>query len=1025
MLVSRVTSLVRPAAVACVLLAAAVLARAQVFTVRDVSPAADRGQGGVGAVDAAGNAMFLWSVTGPTGGSLGQRTSRYEAATDTFSAPTELGSAPPSGFGHSYAATSVVMGPTADATAVGVHGYFFEIGFSSLKDIIVSRYSAATGRWGAFTTLSPVTSVEDLSSPAAVVDAEGTVTAMWWQATCQRCRAYTLYAARAPAGGTWTTRVVTGNMDFNDWTPALAVAANGDVLGVVVRNVASVRTLQAVRYSKGSDTWDVVDGPQIPVGLNDEKALAMTPDGRALVAWRTATGLDAASFTLGSGLWGPVQPVSNASARSVASAIDQSGIAVVIWQSGSSANSRVTTRRFSSSTGSWDPPVTLSTSGSGGSRGRVVIGDDNVPTAVWHEEDSTTRRLMASRFDSTAGQWSGPIEITRVALPGSVSLGGLFADGAGGSRIAWTRNTTDQNGIPRAIVQTTRWLPGAGAPGAPRGLRATVSNHTVTLTWSEPASGSTPTSYTLIGRTTIGGPVLATVPMGTGTSFSLTAPNGTFALTVQASNSLGMGPESAPVTIAVPQAVTQAPEPPQGLVATVAGTSATFNWAPAPNGGPAEGHVLLAGLTPAFVSPIASLPLGAGTSVVVPGVPPGTYYVRVLATNALGTSASSNEVSLTVNGAAPPAVPILDAPNVNGNTVTLSWRAGAGAAPTSYTVMASVASGGPPIATVPLTSTTATFSGVPNGTYYVRITASNAAGTSAPSNEASMSVGPVTGSTLLPLVNERRQRAGLPPLVEEPSWTVGAQNHADYIIRNNGIGTGNGRSFQPENASQSGYTTSGNDAATNSLQVLSYSPGILPRNLVSYWARGAFTSLLMLDPRLQRTGGGYKVDPYTGTSAVLDVLRGRNPAMVVGPTTFPRAGAAVVAECPERTSYVACAGDDYPPVVGFCNIPSTNPYTYPTFGLPLWIQFGGSVNPVVSAATLTTGSTSLPVCTVTADTYTAPGAPATQALGRSILRDRGAVVLVPPSTLPAGRTYTATVTVNGQQYQWTFDVVEP
>ena len=92
--------------------------------------------------------------------------------------------------------------------------------------------------------------------------------------------------------------------------------------------------------------------------------------------------------------------------------------------------------------------------------------------------------------------------------------------------------------------------------------------------------------------------------------------------------------------------------------------------------------------------------------------------------------------------------------------------------------------------------------------------------------------------------------------------------------------------------------------------------------------------------------------------------------------------------------------------------------------MPLWIQFGCSVNPVVFAATLTTGGTSSPVRTVTADTYTAPGAPATQALVRSILRDRG-VILVPPSTLPSGKSYTATVTVNGRQYCWTFEAAEP
>ena len=38
----------------------------------------------------------------------------------------------------------------------------------------------------------------------------------------------------------------------------------------------------------------------------------------------------------------------------------------------------------------------------------------------------------------------------------------------------------------------------------------------------------------------------------------------------------------------------------------------------------------------------------SGTELIVPGVPPGRYYVRVQAVNALGASAPGNEVVIDV-----------------------------------------------------------------------------------------------------------------------------------------------------------------------------------------------------------------------------------------------------------------------------------------------------------------------------------------------------------------------------------------
>ncbi len=271
-------------------------------------------------------------------------------------------------------------------------------------------------------------------------------------------------------------------------------------------------------------------------------------------------------------------------------------------------------------------------------------------------------------------------------------------------------------------------------PGAPTNVQATASGNNLTLTWAPPTSGAVPTSYTLLARVSAGAAPVAVIPLGAVTSFAAVAPNGTFLLSLTATNAAGTGPESATATVSFPGSVT-APGAPSALSVTVSGSTATFSWSGPSSGGAPASYLLLAGTTPGFTAPVGVLPLPAfPTSVAVPGVPAGTYYVRLLARNAGGTSGPSNEVTLSVAGPSVPGAPTLTATGT-GNTLNLAWTPGSGGAPTSYTLIASAAPGGAPLATVPLSGTSVSFPNVPNGTYYLRLTASNSLGTSPASAE--------------------------------------------------------------------------------------------------------------------------------------------------------------------------------------------------------------------------------------------------------------------------------------------------
>lgn len=316
------------------------------------------------------------------------------------------------------------------------------------------------------------------------------------------------------------------------------------------------------------------------------------------------------------------------------------------------------------------------------------------------------------------GRW---IRLEPPGNPLKYMIGGGFIFGA----------DSGTNGRGRVIVFSTPPVLFTGPPGPPDFVRASVSGNTLTMTWEPPQTGGAPTGYTLIAREFVDGPVLGSLLVGPGTSFSGTAPNGEFVLSLTASNAHGTGPESSEVHVFVPTW----PRPvgaPSNLTATVSGATITFSWDP-PLRGVATSYVLWAGVTPNVNPPLVTVPLGNATSFVANDVPPGTYYVFVQARDASSASGASNVVAVTVAGQSPPGAPTLNAPVVSGSTVSLSWTPGTGGAPTSYALEVSATPGGAALVTVPLAGTSAAFPNVPRGTYDLRLTATNHAGTSGPS----------------------------------------------------------------------------------------------------------------------------------------------------------------------------------------------------------------------------------------------------------------------------------------------------
>lgn len=186
-----------------------------------------------------------------------------------------------------------------------------------------------------------------------------------------------------------------------------------------------------------------------------------------------------------------------------------------------------------------------------------------------------------------------------------------------------------------------------------------------------------------------------------------------------------------------------APGSPVGFTAVASGSTAFLSWSPPTSGGTAVSYILEAGLSPGTT--IGTLPV-AGTSLSIPGVGPGTYYLRVRGVNAFGTGPVSGEVALVVGngGVGAPNAPTNLVAWMSGGRLTMTWTAPiAGPVPTGYILEAGSAVGLADIAAVPLTARSFTFDPIPSGFFFLRVRAVAGAFVGAPSPDMMINVGNV------------------------------------------------------------------------------------------------------------------------------------------------------------------------------------------------------------------------------------------------------------------------------------------
>jgi len=314
--------------------------------------------------------------------------------------------------------------------------------------------------------------------------------------------------------------------------------------------------------------------------------------------------------------------------------------------------------------------------------------------------------------------------------------------GAGGFTLSASDSVVTVS-VPVSFTVTT--VP--TAPDAPTALSSSAAGTAVTFNWTPALTGAAPISFVVEMGTAPGTTTLPTqTVMSPAAHLSLVLPAGTYYARVRAVNAVGQSvpsPETS-VTVVEPSPI---PGPPGNFSATTSGTAVSLTWTASSVGEAASHYLIEAGSAPGLAN-LASIDTASPlTSLSVPNVPAGTYWIRVRGANAAGTGAPSQDVSLVMGASGGcvglPAAPVLLTPVVSGFNVSLTWNAPTlGRAPSGYVLYAGSAPGQSNLASFGTGNAATSFAAsAPAGAYFVRIAAANACGVGPVSNEARFTLG--------------------------------------------------------------------------------------------------------------------------------------------------------------------------------------------------------------------------------------------------------------------------------------------
>jgi hypothetical protein len=218
-----------------------------------------------------------------------------------------------------------------------------------------------------------------------------------------------------------------------------------------------------------------------------------------------------------------------------------------------------------------------------------------------------------------------------------------------------------------------------------------------------------------------------------------------------------------------------------------------------------------------------------------------------------------------------------------------------------------------------------------------------------------------------------------------------------------------------ENSSSPFYTAAGQLAAQNGNLAVGFSRAPEYDWAFNYWISAPFHGIPILDPQLATVGfGNFRdVNASVALAATLDIRQGLSeavPQSVSFPILFPKDGG--------EAWVLRYSLPEFPDARAHCGYGSVA-------GAPIMVQIGsGDQVPNVTSSILRDGTSSIEHCIFDETNYFNPNT-GPQQVGRSILDQRDAVVMMPRNPLEVGKTYSVELTVNGMLISWSFNTVAP
>ncbi len=340
------------------------------------------------AIDGSGNALAVWQQADPNTGVSSVWANRYNADTNTWSAPSALGAG---------MQPQIVADHSGNALAV------WNLYSGGIGSVWANRYTAGTG-WGTAARIESG-ATNSAGPPQIAIDAGGNAIAVWNR--FDGGSRNNVWANRyTVATDTWGTAALIESGDAGTAeSPQIAVDASGNGVAVWSYFDGARFNIMATHYNAGTNTWGpaAVSLTASPGSANGAQ-IAFDAAGNAIAVWSqedgTRSSLWANRFEPGGG-WGTAVLVESddaGSANDPQIAFDGSGNATVVWHQYDGTRTNIWANRYTAGTG-WGTAALRETNNAGdASRAQIAIDGNGNAIAVWDQSDGNRISVWASHY---------------------------------------------------------------------------------------------------------------------------------------------------------------------------------------------------------------------------------------------------------------------------------------------------------------------------------------------------------------------------------------------------------------------------------------------------------------------------------------------------------------------------------------------------------------------------------------------------------------------------------------------------